>query len=148
MVAMCCLPLAAGRCCPGKRKSPQPASTSQYRCFQGKSNIQPSGRPSRLTNSPRPPAPIKESLIAQGLRPSEVARIINVHRSTVYRELRRNRQKRQKKTDMRTISDEFVSRVERRLNLRPRKCPDLKQPEAVFRERVQALRVGSVALRS
>lgn len=95
MVAMCCLPLAAGRCCPGKRKSPQPASTSQYRCFQGKNNIQPSGRLSRLTNSPRPPASIKESLIAQGLRPSEVARIIHVHRSTIYRELRRNRLEKQ-----------------------------------------------------
>ena len=31
------------------------------------------------------------ALIAQGLRPSEVARIIHVHRSTIYRELRRNR---------------------------------------------------------
>ena len=35
------------------------------------------------------------TLIAQGLRPSEIARIINVHRSTVYRELRRNRRERQ-----------------------------------------------------
>ena len=35
------------------------------------------------------------ALIAQGLRPSEIARIINVHRSTVYRELRRNRRERQ-----------------------------------------------------
>ena len=33
------------------------------------------------------------ALIAQGLRP--IARIINVHRSTVYRELRRNRRERQ-----------------------------------------------------
>ena len=35
------------------------------------------------------------ALIAQDLRPSEIARIINVHRSTVYRELRRNRRERQ-----------------------------------------------------
>ena len=35
------------------------------------------------------------ALIAQGLRPSEIARIINVHRSTVYRELKRNRRERQ-----------------------------------------------------
>ena len=35
------------------------------------------------------------ALIAQGLRPSEIARIINVHRSTVYRELRGNRRERQ-----------------------------------------------------
>ena len=43
-----------------------------------------------------------------------------------------------KGTNMRTISDEFVSWVERRLNLRPRKCLGFKQPEAVFRELVQA----------
>ena len=35
------------------------------------------------------------ALIAQGLRPSEVARIIHVHRSTIYRELRRNRLEKQ-----------------------------------------------------
>ena len=35
------------------------------------------------------------ALIAQGLRPSEVARIIYVHRYTVYWELRRNRQERE-----------------------------------------------------
>ena len=44
-----------------------------------------------------------------------------------------------KGTDMRTISDEFVSWVERRLNLRPGKCHGFKQPEAVFRELVQAV---------
>ena len=42
-----------------------------------------------------------------------------------------------KGTDMRTISNEFVLWVERRLNLRPRKCLGFKQLEAVFRELVQ-----------
>lgn len=43
-----------------------------------------------------------------------------------------------KGTDLRTVSDEFVRWVERRLNRKPRKCLGFKQPEAVFRELVQA----------
>ena len=90
------------------------------------------------------------ALIAQGLRPSEIARIINVHRFTVYRELRRNRQERQYDpaqahalTQQRRYSsakyDGFVRWVEMRLNLRPRKCFGFKQHEAGFQELVQAV---------
>ena len=39
---------------------------------------------------------------------------------------------------MRTINDEFVAWIERRLNLKPRKCLGFKQPEAAFRKPVQA----------
>lgn len=35
------------------------------------------------------------ALVSQGLRPSDVARIIHIHRSTVYRELRHNRLEKQ-----------------------------------------------------
>ncbi len=52
-----------------------------------------------------------------------------------------------KGSDLRQFSDEAVRRVEKRLNLRPRKCLGFRQPEVVFREHLQA-RLGNVALQS
>lgn len=43
-----------------------------------------------------------------------------------------------KGTDLRLITDEDVRRVEKNLNLRPRKCLGFRQPEVVFREYLQA----------
>lgn len=43
-----------------------------------------------------------------------------------------------KRTNLTEITDEYVSKVERRLNLRPRKCLGFKQPEVVFNELRQA----------
>lgn len=40
--------------------------------------------------------------------------------------------------DLHLVSDEDVRRAEKRLNLRPRKCLGYRQPEAVFRELLQA----------
>lgn len=39
--------------------------------------------------------------------------------------------------DLRLLTDEDVKRVERRLNLRPRKCLGFRQPEVVFQELLQ-----------
>jgi IS30 family transposase len=50
-----------------------------------------------------------------------------------------------KGTDLRTISDAFVSQIERKLNARPRKCLGFRQPEVVFKALRQASK-GSVAL--
>jgi IS30 family transposase len=43
-----------------------------------------------------------------------------------------------KGTDMSTVSDEYVAQVEKKLNLRPRKCLGFRQPAVVFDELRQA----------